>query len=45
MRRVQLRSGPQTVHMVVDRKPSFAGVDPYHTLIDRNTDDNVVAVK
>jgi ABC-2 type transport system permease protein len=44
MRRIQLHSGLQTFHLMVDRKPSFAGVDPYHTLIDRNTADNVVAV-
>lgn len=44
MQRVKLKSGEQTVHFTVDRKPVFAGVDPYNTLIDRNTDDNVVAV-
>jgi ABC-2 type transport system permease protein len=44
MQRVQLKSGLQTLHFTVDRKPTFAGVDPYNTLIDRNTDDNVVAV-
>ena len=44
MQRVHLKSGLQTLHFTVDRKPAFAGVDPYNTLIDRNTDDNVVAV-
>jgi len=28
----------------VDRKPAFVGVDPYNKRIDRNSDDNVVAV-
>lgn len=44
MQRAHLHSGEQTVHFTVDRKPTFAGVDPYNTLIDRNTNDNVVAV-
>jgi hypothetical protein len=29
---------------VTKRKPVFAGVDPYNKYIDRNSDDNVVAV-
>jgi hypothetical protein len=29
---------------VVARLPKFAGVDPYNTLIDRNSEDNVAAV-
>jgi len=44
MQRLHLRSGAQTLHFTVERRPSFAGVDPYNTLIDRNPDDNVVAV-
>ncbi len=44
MQRLRLHSGVQTLHFTADRKPSFAGVDPYNTLIDRNPDDNVVAV-
>ncbi len=42
--REPIRSGVQTVHLVVARLPKFAGVDPYNTLIDRNADDNVVKV-
>lgn len=44
LQRMTLKSGTQTLHFTVDRKPAFAGVDPYNTLIDRNTNDNVVAV-
>jgi len=44
MQRLRLHSGAQTLHFTTDRKPIFAGVDPYNTLIDRNPDDNVVAV-
>jgi aminopeptidase N len=42
MQRVTLKSGPQTIHFITAKKPVFAGVDPYNTLIDRNSDDNVV---
>ncbi len=39
--RRRLRSGSQVIRFVTDRKPSFAGVDPYNKWIDRNSDDNV----
>jgi hypothetical protein len=35
-------SGTQTLHLVTDAPPKFAGVDPYNLWIDRNSDDNVV---
>ena len=44
LQRVRLGSGTQTLHFTVAKKPVFAGVDPYNTLIDRNSDDNVVKV-
>jgi ABC-type transport system involved in multi-copper enzyme maturation permease subunit len=34
-----------TFEVVVDERPSRAGIDPYNKLIDRVSDDNVVAVK
>ena len=34
-----------TIEVVVDQQPSRAGIDPYNKLIDRVSDDNVVAVK
>jgi ABC-2 type transport system permease protein len=34
-----------TVEMVVDEKPTYAGIDPYNKLIDRNPEDNLVEVK
>jgi aminopeptidase N len=40
-----IRSGVQTLSFVVDRAPTFAGVDPYDELIDRHSDDHIVAVK
>jgi hypothetical protein len=33
-----------TVEIVVDEKPTFAGIDPYNKLIDRNPEDNLVEV-
>lgn len=39
-----LRSGEQQIRLISTRKPAFAGVDPYNKYIDRNSDDNVVAV-
>jgi ABC-2 type transport system permease protein len=42
--RAPIHSGVQTIHLVSDKAPRFAGVDPYNKLIDRNGDDNTIAV-
>ena len=39
-----IQSGRQTLTLTVDREPRFAGVDPYNKRIDRNSDDNVMAI-
>ena len=39
-----VKSGRSTFTFTVDRAPRFAGVDPYNKAIDRNSDDNTVAV-
>jgi hypothetical protein len=44
MKREPLKSGSQRITLRSDRKPTFAGVDPYNFYIDRNSDDNVRAV-
>ncbi|CAN5439973.1 M1 family metallopeptidase [soil metagenome] len=44
MTRLPVKSGKQVIRVVSTRKPAFAGVDPYNKYIDRNADDNVVAV-
>jgi len=41
----RIRTGTQTVTLTVPRKPDRAGIDPYHLLIDWETDDNVRTVK
>lgn len=42
--RKPLRSGKQTIVLTSRKKPLFAGIDPYNFYIDRNSDDNVIAV-
>jgi aminopeptidase N len=42
--RRELRDGKTEVKLVVDKKPTHVGVDPYNKRIDRNSDDNVVKV-
>jgi aminopeptidase N len=44
IQRSPIRAGNQLVEIVTAKKPAFAGVDPYNFYIDRNSDDNVVAV-
>ena len=34
----------RTFEIVVDQPPTLAGIDPYNKLIDRNADDNMIAV-
>jgi aminopeptidase N len=40
-----IRTGRQTITLIAPREPRFAGVDPYNKRIDRNSDDNVVAIE
>jgi len=42
--RVQLHSGAQKLTMVVTRAPKWAGVDPYNTMITRNSEENETKV-
>jgi aminopeptidase N len=39
-----VHNGKQTFHVVADRVPAFAGIDPYIEWIDRNSDDHVTSV-
>jgi aminopeptidase N len=39
-----VRSGRQVFRFVTDRKPAYAGIDPYGLYIDRNSGDNVAPV-
>ncbi|HYW31106.1 MAG TPA: M1 family aminopeptidase, partial [Gemmatimonas sp.] len=40
----RIRSGKQTITVVVPRRPGQAGADPYAKFIERDHDDNVAAV-
>lgn len=45
MERRPIHSGRQVLKFVTDRKPTFAGVDPYNFYIDRDPADNVAEVR
>jgi aminopeptidase N len=44
VKRMRVRSGKQTLAIVTDKEPNYAGVDPFNKWIDRNSDDNVKEV-
>jgi ABC-2 type transport system permease protein len=45
MEKKKFDTAKSTIEVVVGEKPTFAGVDPYNKLIDRNPEDNLVAVE
>lgn len=44
MQRMPVKTGAQVIEILTAKKPAFAGIDPYNFYIDRDADDNVVAV-
>jgi ABC-2 type transport system permease protein len=42
--RQPLKTGQQTITLLVDQPPEFVGVDPYNKRIDRDSDDNLTRV-
>jgi ABC-2 type transport system permease protein len=42
--RMPVRSGRQTLRIVADREPLVVGVDPFNKRVDRNSEDNLIAV-
>jgi ABC-type transport system involved in multi-copper enzyme maturation permease subunit len=40
-----VRTGEQTLQLVTDREPFYAGVDPYNKRVDRNSEDNVAEIE
>jgi aminopeptidase N len=42
--RHRIRTGEQTLRIVVPREPARAGIDPYRKLIERQRTDNVIGV-
>ena len=45
MQKNAIHTGRQTISVVVDHAPKFAGVDPYNKHVDRNSEDNVIGVE
>ncbi|MDP1861821.1 MAG: M1 family aminopeptidase [Gemmatimonadaceae bacterium] len=45
MQRQRVQSGRDTLTVVVDKAPSFVGLDPYNKYVDRNSRDNVRRVE
>jgi ABC-2 type transport system permease protein len=45
MEKRRFSTDKSTVEIVVNQKPTFAGIDPYNKLIDRNPEDNLIAVE
>jgi ABC-2 type transport system permease protein len=41
LRMHRVRAGDQTITVTVPRKPTRAGIDPYHLLVDLEVDDNL----
>ncbi len=39
------KNGEHKIQLVVDKKPVKVGIDPFSKLIDRNSDDNLLAVE
>jgi ABC-2 type transport system permease protein len=44
LERMPVKSGAQTLTLVVDRLPKLVGVDPFNERIDRNSADNLATV-
>ena len=45
LERHRIRSGRQTIRIIVPSEPARAGIDPYRKLIDKQRDDNVIGVE
>jgi ABC-2 type transport system permease protein len=44
VKRMRVHDGKQTLAIVTDKEPKFAGVDPFNKWVDRNSDDNLKGV-
>jgi ABC-2 type transport system permease protein len=45
VQRQLVKSGAQTITMVLDKAPKLVAIDPFNARIDRNSDDNFTTVK
>jgi len=44
VQRAAVHSGKQTVRILADKEPKFAGIDPFNKRVDRNSEDNLKAI-
>lgn len=44
LKKHRITSGQNVIKIVTSKKPTFAGVDPYIKLIDRDSEDNVISL-
>jgi ABC-2 type transport system permease protein len=44
LKKEKLTQEHQTFEIIVDQKPTRAGIDPYNKLIDRTADDNLIDI-
>ncbi len=45
MQRQPIKSGVQKITLTLAKKPAYVGIDPYNKWIDRDSEDNLTAVK
>jgi len=45
LKRYPIISGEKKLRIITKKKPTFVGIDPYNKYIDRNGDDNIIAVE
>ncbi len=41
LKKYMIADAHSTIEIILDKKPTYAGIDPYNKLIDRNSDDNI----
>jgi ABC-type transport system involved in multi-copper enzyme maturation permease subunit len=44
MKKQLITQSQATLEFIVEQRPNYVGIDPYHKLIDRNTEDNLFEV-
>ena len=44
LKKNKLKNGINTIEIIVEEKPETAGVDPFHLLIDKNLEDNLITI-
>ncbi len=45
LKRHTIKTGEQKLRFVTKKKPTYVGIDPYNKYVDRNSNDNLIAVE